>query len=90
MSCAKEHMHVLYREYNNRINPQINEELGKLSALKERHMDRQLQLFGEGRKLSEAQRRVEDLFDRYTNWVTDTLEIQDKPNIRILAAFVGA
>lgn len=90
VSCAKEHMHVLYREYNNRINPQINEELGKLSALKERHMDRQLQLFGEGRKLSEAQRRVEDLFDRYTNWVTDTLEIQDKPNIRILAAFVGA
>ena len=90
VSCAKEHMHVLYREYNNRIDSQINEELGKLSALKERHMDRQLQLFGEGRKLSEAQRRVEDLFDRYTNWVTDTLEIQDKPNIRILAAFVGA
>ena len=53
-------------------------------------MDRQLSLFPEGRKLSEAQRRVEELFDGYVDWVTETLEIQDKPNIRVMAVFVGA
>lgn len=90
VEAAKQHLRTCYEAYRKRIDPQIDEEVEKLSALREKHMDRQLSLFPEGRKLSEAQRRVEELFDSYTDWVTETLEIQDKPNIRVMAVFVGA
>lgn len=90
VQAAAKHMHECYEDYRQRINPEIDEQIDRLNALREKHMDRQLSLFSEGRRLNEAQRHVEEMFDNYVNWVTETLEIQDKPNIRVLAVFVGA
>ena len=88
--AAYAYLHECYEDYRRRISPEIDMELEKLSALEQKHMDRQMSLFSEGRKLTEAQRRVREMFESYTEWVTDTLEIQDRPNIRVMAVFVRA
>ena len=48
-----------------------------------------MSLFESERKRSEQERMVDELFNRFTNWVTDTLEIQDNPYIRIVAVLEG-
>ena len=86
---ANDYLHTFYTDYNNRINPLINEEIDKLSDLRARHMDYQLSLFESERKKSEQERRVDELFDRFVEWVTETLEIKDNPYIRIITVVTG-
>jgi hypothetical protein len=86
---SKEFMQKQCDSYNSKINPQIDEEIDKLSALQGRHMDYQLSLFEDDRRKSEQQRKVEKTFDDFVNWVKDTLEIENNPYIRIAAVFVG-
>ena len=38
----------------------------------------------------EKERGVDELFEEFTNWVTDTLTIQDNPYIRVITVFSGA
>ena len=40
--------------------------------------------------LEEKERGVDELFEEFTNWVTDTLTIQDNPYIRVITVFSGA
>ena len=87
---AQFHLHECYEAYKLRVNPEIDSEIEKLSKLKQKHMDYQLSLFANERRRSEAERRIDSLFDDYVEWVNDTLDIQDKPNIRIMAVFMGA
>ena len=42
------------------------------------------------RKLEEKNRSVDELFDEFTDWVTETLTIQDNPYIRVISVFTGA
>ncbi|MDD4769694.1 MAG: DEAD/DEAH box helicase, partial [Eubacteriales bacterium] len=86
---AKEYLHGLFREYQGRMNPLIDEEIDKLAVLEEKHKDYQLSLFENERKRSEQERKVDELFDKFTTWVTDTLTIQDNPYIRIIAVLKG-
>lgn len=76
-------------EYWARINPKLNEELDKLIGLQERHKEtiEQLSLFE--RQKSEKEREVDRIFEEFTDWVKDTLEIADAPFLRIIAAIVG-
>lgn len=76
-------------EYWARINPKLNEELDKLIGLQERHKEtiEQLSLFE--RQKSEKEREVDRIFEEFTEWVKDTLEIEDVPYLRIIAAIVG-
>ena len=67
----------------------LDEEIDKLADLQEKHKDYQLSLFENERKRSEAERKVDDLFDRFVNWVNDTLTIQDNPYIRIISVVMG-
>lgn len=90
VEAARFYLQGCYEEYRGRMKPEIDAEIEKLSALEQKHMDRQMSLFSEGRKLTEAQRRIREMFESYTEWVTDTLEIQDRPNIRMMAVFVRA
>ncbi|NLY44343.1 MAG: DEAD/DEAH box helicase [Clostridiaceae bacterium] len=76
-------------EYRKRINPQINEEKDKLVELKKRHIDYQLSLFDDERKKSTKLREVERIFEQFTQWVQDTLEIKDNPYLRIIAVLTG-
>ena len=86
---AKEHMQMFYKQYSDRINPLLDEELDKLASLEEKHKDYQLSLFESERKKSEQERMVDELFDRFISWVTDTLSIQNNPYIRIVTVLTG-
>jgi hypothetical protein len=34
-------------------------------------------------------RKVENLYDQYKKWISDTLETEDQPSIRVAAIFTG-
>ena len=73
------------------MNPLLNEELDKLADLQKRHHQYyQITLADYARKLEEKERGVDELFEEFTNWVTDTLTIQDNPYIRVITVFSGA
>ena len=96
---AREHMAGLFEKYRRSTEPRIDEERRKLNELRERHVSyvRQQSLPGMEEHASAAQRRVEEkvrkierTFEDYETWVTDTLRIQNNPNIKILAVVMGA
>ena len=87
---AKAYLGIRYEEYQQRMNPQIDEEITKLAKLEDKHKGViQLSLFESERKRSEKERQVDELFDKFTNWVRESLTIQDNPYIRIIAAIKG-
>lgn len=86
---AKEYLHGYFQQYETRMNPLLDEELDKLAELESRHKDYQLSLFESERRKSEQERMVDELFDKFINWVTDTLTIQNNPYIRIVAVLKG-
>ncbi len=78
-----------YRQYQEMMNPLLDEEVDKLADLQERHKEYQLSLFESDRKRQEQERRVDELFDQFVTWVTETLTIKDNPYIRIVAVLTG-
>ena len=86
---AKSYLHSYYEQYQSRINPLLDEELDKLADLEARHKDYQMSLFESERKRSEQERMVDALFDKFINWVTEALTIQDNPYIRIVTVLKG-
>ena len=90
VTCAKSHMDEHYTRYQEEMNPLLDEEVDKLIELQEKHHEYyQMTLFEHERKLHEQERRVTELFDQFTNWVKDTLTIQNNPYIRIIAVLMG-
>lgn len=87
---AREYLGGKFRDYQNRMNPLLDEEVEKLIALQEKHHEYyQLTLFEQERKLEEKNRSVDELFEEFITWVTETLTIQDNPYIRIIAVLTG-
>ena len=87
---AKAHMDEHYNKYQREISPLLDEEVDKLISLQERHHQYyQMTLFEQERKLHEQERRVDELFDQFTNWVKETLTIQNNPYIRVVAVVMG-
>lgn len=79
-----------FEEYNNHMNPMIDEELDKLSELQQRHKDYQRSLFEDDERFkSEAERKIDALFEKFSNWVKDSLEIQNNPYIRVISVLKG-
>lgn len=89
VSHAQEHMQMFFKQYSDRMNPLLDEELDKLASLEKKHKSYQLSLFDSERKKSEQERIVDELFNKFTNWVTDTLSIQNNPYIRIVTVLKG-
>ena len=87
---ARKVMDEHYRQYQAQMTPKLDEEIEKLASLQEQHKEYQLSLFESERKKSEAERRIDELFDRFADWVKDTLEIQNNPYIRIESVLMGA
>lgn len=88
---AKSYLEEKYQDYQKRINPLLDQELDKLIDLKDRHRAYYQMTFAENeRKLEEKNRSVDELFDEFTDWVTETLTIQDNPYIRVISVFTGA
>ena len=86
---AKQYLHGFYQKYTEHMNPLLDEEIDKLAALETKHKYYQLSLFENERKRSEQERLVDELFDKFTTWVTETLSIQNNPYIRIVAVLKG-
>jgi hypothetical protein len=86
---AREIMQKHCDTYQMRINPHIDEELDKLATLQQKHKDYQLSLFEYERRKTEQERIVDKIFDDVGVWVKDTLEIENNPYIRIVAAMMG-
>jgi superfamily II DNA or RNA helicase len=78
-----------YKTYKEKTNPYIYEELDRLIELEGRHKVYQLSLFEQERKKTEAERKIEKIFNEFTEWVKDTLEIEENPYIRVVAAITG-
>lgn len=91
VSKAEEKMKVFSTQYTERITPLLDEEVDKLAELEAKHKDYQLSLFESERKKSEQERMVDELFNKFSNWVTETLTLGDKakPYIRIVAVLKG-
>ena len=97
---AKKYMESEYAAYKERTDRSIQEELEKLGRLQEEHKAKaQLSLFGkEGERVAESKRQreererreraIDDLFERYVSWVTDNMEIENSPYIRIVAVLM--
>ena len=87
---AKTYLEDCYKNYENKISPMLNEKLDKLADLETRHKEYyQMTLFDKERKLQEKERSVEVLFNQFTDWVTETLTIQNNPYIRIVTVLMG-
>lgn len=87
---AKTYLGGYYKKYVQKMNPLLDEEVDKLIELQNKHHEYyQMTLFEQKRKLEEKERSVDELFDRFTSWVTDTLTIQNNPYIRIVTVLMG-
>lgn len=87
---AKQYMEKQYQNYNEKTNPLLDQEVEKLISLQEKHHEYyQMTLFEQERKLQEKQRSVDELFNQFIDWVTETLSIQDNPYIRVVAVVIG-
>ena len=72
------------------MTPLLDEEVDKLIDLQNKHKKYyQLTLFEHQRKLEEKERSVDELFERFTSWVTETLTIQNNPYIRVVTVLMG-
>ncbi len=87
---AKEYLGAYFKKYQKEMNPLLDEEVNKLVELQEKHHKYyQVALFDNNRKLDEKERSVDALFDTFTDWVKDTLTIQNNPHIRVVAVLMG-
>ena len=90
VSEAKAYLDTYSKKYEQTMNPLLDEEVDKLIELQNKHKEYyQLTLFEHQRKLEEKERSVDELFDRFTNWVTETLTIQNNPYIRVVTVLMG-
>ena len=95
VSKAKEYMTECVKAYRDRTDiPVLNERM-KLEDLKKRHMDHvqqkyeQLSFFGKEKRQEAETRHIDTVFNEFETWVKDSMEIEDVPYIRIVAAFMG-
>lgn len=86
---AKERLAESYSKYKEATDPLLDAELNKLIELEERHKDYQVSLFNDERRRSEAERRVDELFNNFTKWVKETLDIRNDPYIKIITVLTG-
>lgn len=87
---AKTYLTERYQQYQAEMNPKLDAEVDKLIELQEKHKEYyQTTLFEHERQLQEQERRVDKLFDDFTNWVKETLTIQNNSYIRIVSVLMG-
>jgi hypothetical protein len=85
---ANKLMRIYWQVFKKKTDPKLNEELDKLSVLQKEHYV-QISLFESERKRSQESRRVDDIFDRFVQWVKDTLELDKSAFIQIIAVLTG-
>ena len=88
---AKKYLAGFYEKYQEKAQPQINDEISKLADLENKHRDYQISLFQNRseRKLNENIRKVDELFTSFYNWVNETMTIENSPYIRVIAVLTA-
>ncbi|SOB74737.1 SNF2 family N-terminal domain-containing protein [Marinobacter sp. LV10R510-11A] len=95
IESAKAQMAKRQQEYASTSEPQLQQQLAELQALKDRQiaqLDKQLQGSAQAEHFKAARReertgRIETVFNDYQAWVRDTLTIEPVPYIQIIAVF---
>lgn len=92
---AKAVMKDSYQTYKDGPYTQIYAELAKLETLEKRHKERiqekyeQLTFAGKERRKDQEERKIDEIFKEFYEWVNDSMEIQENPYLRVIAAFQG-
>lgn len=91
---ASELMQEKYKEYRKKTDPYIDEELSRLIALERKHKEAQLSFYDLGiegmeREKSKKEREIERIFKEFSDWEENSLRIEEKPYIRIIAVVMG-
>jgi len=94
VAAAREHFQPRLTDFRARNKTRLEAELARLQTLRDRH-ERQLEIdFAHGIeqvRASERRKReseTADLFDNYKRWTSDTLILDDHPQITVVAALV--
>lgn len=83
-----------WQEFEDKMNPKLQEELDKLEVLRGKHKH-QLTLFEENKSISrskkeEKERRIDEMFDEFYDWINDSMILEkDNPYVHIVAAVSG-
>ena len=88
---AKKYLSDFYKKYQEKTQPQIDDEISKLADLENKHRDYQISLFQNRseRKLNENLRKVDELFTSFYHWVNETMTIENSPYIRVIAVLTA-
>ncbi|MDO4231340.1 MAG: DEAD/DEAH box helicase [Lautropia sp.] len=95
IKAAEQHVRGVKREYDQKNDVRLKQELDKLSTQKQQHQ-KQLDLDLKGGleqvRLSRQQRRqaeIDELFKQYRNWARETLELDDRPQLTVVAVLMA-
>ena len=88
---AKEYLTGFYTQYQQQSQPQIDAEIDKLARLEDRHKAYQMSLFQNRaeRQRDEKIREIDDIFTSFSEWVEDSMTIENHPYIRVLGVLSG-
>lgn len=78
-----------YENYKNTTEKLVDKEIDKLAKLETKHKDYQMSLFDSERRKNEEARKVGELFDKFEDWVSKTLTIENNAYIRVIAVLMG-
>ncbi len=94
---AQDWMKQVRGKFEDELNPQLNEQLKRLDALKDRHK-REIQLYFieqniadtlKKRRKDEKDREVESLFAEYMEWIEEAMSTEDQAYIKVGAVLQG-
>ncbi len=86
----EDQMIALRQAYNAQALPRVQEHVKELEQLREAQLEVQLKLLDDGSSLDAKRRRIDNIFNEYTQWIRDTLETEPVPFIQVIAAFVAS
>lgn len=87
---SKAYMDEHYNRYQTEMGPLLDQEVNKLTELQQKHKDYYQSTLSEyERKFKEQERQVKELFEKFENWVKETLTIQNNPYIKVISVFMG-
>ena len=84
-----------YKFYKQFSEDQYYPEFAKLISLRDRHLEQikekyeQQSMFGQNARREREERKIEDLYKQFYDWVEESVEIKNEPYTRIIAVFQG-
>ncbi len=90
IELAKKHMQKRYEEYQAKTTPLLDEEVDKLAGLQDRKKKYiEDTLFRRKMEMDSETKKTDKLFDQFSQWVKDTMTIEDNPYLCVTAALIG-